>query len=183
MGHAVSLTSAEAGRRAKYRSEVLVRTFILISTFVLGVVCWLPLLRAGDAWLVDAAERADWEALRSALAKDSDVNAAQVDGMTALHWAVYHDHTEAVKLILEAGAVANRYGVAPLSLACMNGNEEVVELLLSAGADPETSLPGGETALMTAARTGRVGPIKSLIARGADVNAQERKGQTALSKQ
>ena len=33
---------------------------------------------------------------------------------------------------------------------------------------------------MTAARTGRVEPVKLLLARGADVNARERKGQTAL---
>ncbi|MGH7199451.1 MAG: ankyrin repeat domain-containing protein, partial [Planctomycetaceae bacterium] len=49
-----------------------------------------------------------------------------------------------------------------------------------AGADPNTTLPGGETALMTASRTGRLGPVEALLERGADVNARERKGQTAL---
>ena len=33
---------------------------------------------------------------------------------------------------------------------------------------------------MTAARTGKLGPVKALLARGADVNARERHGQTAL---
>ena len=33
---------------------------------------------------------------------------------------------------------------------------------------------------MTAARTGKLGPVKALLARGADVNAKERRGQTAL---
>ena len=57
----------------------------------------------------------------------------------------------------------------------------MVELLLDAGADPNAALPGGETALMTAARTGRVDAVRALIARGADVNATEgRRGQTAL---
>ena len=51
----------------------------------------------------------------------------------------------------------------------------------TAGADPNASLPGGETALMTAARTGRVEVVRALIARGADVHATEgRRGQTAL---
>ena len=40
-------------------------------------------------------------------------------------------------------------------LACANGTTDLVELLLKAGADPNTALRGGETALMTAAHTGK----------------------------
>jgi ankyrin repeat protein len=56
----------------------------------------------------------------------------------------------------------------------------LVTILLDAGANANTSLPGGETALMTAARTGRIVAVDVLLQHGADVNATERKGQTAL---
>jgi ankyrin repeat protein len=52
---------------------------------------------------------------------------------------------------------------------------------LKSGADPNAALPTGETPLMTAARTGRVGAVNALLARGADVHAKERSlEQTAL---
>ncbi len=137
-----------------------------------------------DALLADAAEKMDQASIRALLEQRVDVNAPQIDGMTALHWAAYHDDLETAELLVRAGAnvkAANRYGVTALSLACTNGNGAMVELLLKAGADPNTALLGGETALMTAARTGKVEAVKALVSRGADVNAKEgRQGQTAL---
>ena len=133
--------------------------------------------------LADAAEKADWPRVREVLKQHPDANAAQVDGMTALHWVAYHDEVDTAKQLLAAGANAkaeNRYGVTPLSLACTNGNKELVRLLLAAEADPNTTLRGGETALMTAARTGRVGPVQALLDAGAKVDAKDRQGQTPL---
>ena len=139
---------------------------------------------AADALLADATERLDRVAISGLLAASSDVNAAQVDGMTALHWAAYHDDAGLVNTLLRAGAnvaAVNRYGVTPLSLACTNANVEIVRRLLEAGADPNGVLPGGETVLMTAARAGQVGAVNALLAAGADTNAREdRRGQTAM---
>ena len=149
-------------------------------------IVFMPTLVAGgsDAPLADAVERMERVTIRSLLQQPIDVNASQVDGMTALHWAAYHDDPELVGLLVRAGAdvtAANRYGVTPLSLACTNANVAMVKLLLDAGADPNSSLPGGETALMTAARTGRVEAVRALLSRGADVHAKEgRRAQTAL---
>ena len=140
-------------------------------------------LSAAETPLADAVERHDIAAVGKLLDRKAEVNLPQADGMTALHWAAYHDNLDLAKRLVEAGAdvkAASRYGVTPLSLGCTNGNAEIVALLLAAGADPKTTLPGGETTLMTAARTGRIGPVQALIGRGADVNAREHQGQTAL---
>ena len=69
---------------------------------------------------------------------------------------------------------ANRYGVTRSTLACTNGNAGWSQLLLKAGADPNTASAGGETALMTCARTGNVEAVKALLAPGADVTARNR---------
>ncbi len=137
-----------------------------------------------DTRLADAAKKNDRGAVQALLKQHADVNAAQVDGTTALHWTAHHDDLQLAEQLVSAGAAvnaANRYGVTALSLACTNGSGPMVELLLKAGADPNTSLPGGETALMTAARTGRIEPVKALLARKANVQAKEsRQNQTAI---
>ena len=46
------------------------------------------------ATLADAAEQRDDARIRVLLETRVDVNAAQVDGTTALHWAAYHDDAE-----------------------------------------------------------------------------------------
>jgi len=133
--------------------------------------------------LADAAEQRNRTLIRTLLDARADVNAAQADGMTALHWAVYNDDVDTARLLVRSGAnvnAANRYGVPPLSLACTNGNADLVKLLLGAGADANASAQGGETVLMTAARAGSLEAVKALLARGANPNARERLDQTAL---
>src|SRR5882762_5467565 len=88
---------------------------------------------APDARLADAAQKTDRGAIRALLEQHADVNSPQVDGTTALHWAAYQDDLATMKLLLRAGAnvkTANRYGITPLSVACMSGNAAIVELLL-----------------------------------------------------
>jgi ankyrin repeat protein len=159
----------------------IIRAAIAVAAIL--IVAMTSSTASAESPLADATESLDRAKVRALLDERVDVNQAQVDGMTALHWAAYHDDLETVRVLLGAGAdakSANRYGVTALSLACTNGNAPLVELLLSSGADPNATLHGGETALMTAARTGMLDAVKALLSRGADVNAKERRGQTAL---
>ncbi|MCA9212745.1 MAG: ankyrin repeat domain-containing protein [Planctomycetales bacterium] len=147
------------------------------------VACSSALSNELSSALVTAAEKGETSEVNRLLANGADANDSHPDGMTALHWSVYHDDLESVRQLISAKVkvdAANRYGVQPLSIACKNGNAEIVELLANSGADANATLRGGETALMTAARSGRVQCVKSLIAHGADVNAKDRKGQTAF---
>ncbi len=133
----------------------------------------------------DAAQQRDKDALRALIKQRANVNAAQPDGTTALHWAAHWNDAELVDLLLRAGANAkavNRYGATPLAEAAPAGSAATIESLLRAGADPKTlTTPDGETVLMTAARAGNADAVRILLERGADVNAREKyKGQTAL---
>ncbi len=133
--------------------------------------------------LADAVERRNKTAVERLVEQDDDVNAAQVDGMTALHWATYYDDERLVELLIDHRAnvkATNRYGVTPLAIACVNGNEKIIGRLLNEGADVNSRLAGGETPLMTAARTGKIEAVRTLLAHDAEVNAIERKGQTAF---
>ncbi len=157
---------------------------LVLASFLVIVVCLDGFAQdVTSVNLADAAELQQHETLLQLLATNADVNATQVDGMTALHWAAYHDDLKTSVTLLAAGADANaknRYGVTPLSLACTNGNPNVVVALLKHGANANATLSGGETCLMTAARTGNLECVQLLLKHGVDLNARERKGQSAI---
>ncbi|HEV2984442.1 MAG TPA: ankyrin repeat domain-containing protein, partial [Vicinamibacterales bacterium] len=157
-------------------------THLFVGLLLLGVTA----ANAATSEVADAAMRGDREAVRAALARKADVNAPQVDGATALHWAAERDDVELAEVLLTAGARASartREGVTPLQLAAINGSAGMLGRLIKSGADPNAPLtPARDTALMLAARTGKTDAIRLLLEAGADINAKETwGGTTALS--
>jgi uncharacterized protein len=131
-----------------------------------------------DTRLADAAAQDDFDTVSSLLKQHADVNAAQNDGATALHWAAMKGDLDMVKLLLQAGAnvkAATRIGsLTPVFLAASNGSAAVIEELLRAGADANAAnTTNGTTALMKAASAGNADAVKLLLGHGAAVNAKE----------
>ena len=145
----------------------------------------LLLSAPSDTPVADAVRARDTATLRSLLIKGVDVNAAQGDGMTALHWAAYQEDVETAEILLYAGAnvrAATRINaMTPLILAAQTGSAPMIETLLANGADPNIAIATGTTPLMLAAAAGNADAVTALIDAGADVDATENaQGQTAL---
>jgi len=143
-----------------------------------AAVVWLVLAGSAQAQtLADRIQAGDRRAAMELVAKGADVNQAQADGTTPLHWAVYRFDRELVQTLLKKGArvnTINRYGASPLSESVRVANLEITEMLLEAGADVNVENEDGQTPLMLAARTGNVALATRLVQRGADINRRER---------
>ena len=150
---------------------------------VLGLTA-TPLAAADDLRLLEAVKQRDAAAVETLIRSRVDVNAAEGDGTTALHWAVQADDIQVATALITGGAkvtLTNRLGVTPLMLAATNGSVHLIDALLKAGASPNEASPEGETVLMTAARTGNAQAVGMLLEAGANVNARESwRGETAL---
>src|SRR5262245_39444366 len=161
----------------------------VVSTFRWTIAALLMLFAASrtasaQSTLADRIQSGDRKAALAMIASGADVNKAQPDGTTPLHWAAYRVDRELVQTLLKKGAKAdavNRYGASPVAEAARVANVDLVGMLLEAGADANASNEDGQTALMLAARTGNVAVAEVLVKHGADVNRRERfKDQTAV---
>lgn len=111
----------------------------------------------------------------------SRVDDANDQGATPLMWAITPGNKAAVAVLLRHHAstdVWNNSGAAPLHIAAWNGKTEIVEMLISAGANVNIvdKTRRGFTPLHYAARFGKANTAAVLIKHGAKLNAASNKG-------
>ncbi len=152
------------------------------ATLMLGAARFTP----AESPVADAVMRGDTAQVRTLIRQGNDVNAAQADGMSALHWAARRGDASSAQVLLFAGArvdaVTRNGNYTPLHLAAREGRADVVKLLLSHGANAlaETST-GGATPLHFAAQYGNPAVIAALLDAKVPVDIRESAwGQTPL---
>src|SRR5262245_50442665 len=157
------------------------------SLLALGFAVVLGALAGAEssAPLADAAQQGDKDTVRTLLKQAADVNVAQGDGMTALHWAAIKNDVEMAQTLMYAGANVRATtrigGYTPLLLAAKSGNASVIDALLKGGSDVNGKTANGTTPLMFAAASGEIDAVKRLVDGGADVNAKESvRGENAV---
>ncbi len=107
-------------------------------------------------------------------------------GFTPLHYPAFFGGSEAAgiaRALIEAGAdvnarSANDFDVLPLHSACAGNHDDVVAVLIAAGADTNVTQRGGYTPLHGAAQNGADGTVDRLLAAGADRTARTDDGRT-----
>jgi uncharacterized protein len=151
-----------------------------------GAVCLSVVMQAqAPPKVADAAQRGDRDAVKALLKDAADVNGAQGDGMTALHWSALNGDAELAQMLVYAGAnvkAVTRLGnYTPLFLAAREGKAGAIPVLVKAGADVTQTTATGTTPLMVAAQSGNLATVQALLDAGAEVNAVENvRGLNAL---
>ena len=161
------------------------RRIRLATVIGIGSIAAITWAAAPDSPVANAAMVRDVETVRALLATGANVNAAQGDGLTALHWAARNGDIETAAVLLDAGAdlaAVTRIGShTPLHVASKFGSGVVVETLLAAGADPNAMTTTGVTPLHLSAASGDIKAVRALLAYQANINVREAGwGQTPL---
>lgn len=135
--------------------------------------------------LMNAIHQKAYNKIASLLADDVDVNQSRY-GETPLMLALSRGNSRAVKMLLEAGADANKAapfyrGQTPLMYAMRNGSPESVEALLKHGANVNVTGPKDMTPLMYATRSGSPVKVRLALDAGANPKHKDSTGNTALN--
>jgi ankyrin repeat protein len=131
-----------------------------------------------DTPFIMAAERNDLELVCELIKRGVDINAPYVqnNNETALHIAANLGHLAIAETLLNAGAFVDsraNLGITPLITAAVNGNLEIIRLLVQRGATIHARAEGAEnsTTLMIAVELGHRDVVAFLVHSGASADS------------
>jgi len=125
------------------------------------------------------------DVVRGFLDKDpSCLNSCSKDGFTPLGLSCFFGKREIAAFLLSENADPNQPSenvmkVAPLHSAAAGNHDQITELLLEHGADPDLSQQQGIRAIHTAAHNGKLNIVRLLIRHGAEINPADDNGKRA----
>jgi hypothetical protein len=115
---------------------------------------------------------------------DRESTAPWASGVAAIHVASYRGYDEILGILLAAGAdvsvTCQRGGATGVTALHLAGSSACVGKLMENGAKPHTGDSNRQYPLSGAVQVGDVGAVRELVKRGAPVNAQDRRHETAL---
>lgn len=132
--------------------------------------------------LFEAIERGDhgqvWRLIRDG------ANLRHIDeatGLSPLAFSIQQKRIELARMLVEQGADANWGGTTtPLEAAALEGDPEMAQILIEAGAEVDRRVDDGFTPLMTAAALGHRRVCQRLLVAGARPLLRNDHGQTAV---
>lgn len=142
-----------------------------------------PIVTVQSQDVFEAARSGDMNAMESLCGSTPDIlNAANKEGYTPLMLAAYYGHEDMAVYLVKNGAVIDgksKYGT-PIMAATVKNNENIVDLLLSHGADPNIQDTNGKTALLYCSTFGINTIAEKLLKAGANANLKDNTGNRAL---
>jgi ankyrin repeat protein len=143
-----------------------------------------PFSGTSSAALADAVKAADLQQIKTLIAQGASPNAQGAKGMPILHWAMLNQSRTAFEALLNAGAdptQGNEDGLTAVHLAAMADTTWWLEKLLERKVSPDTpNTVTQATPLMSALMAERAKNVDLLLLAGANPNASDRQGSTAL---
>lgn len=113
------------------------------------------------------------------LDRKADVDAKNPEGLTAFQLALSMGHKEVAQLVYKYGG-ADKDSLQSIHWAVLNGNVDLVSLLLSQGADVNARFKDGSSVLHLAVRNKYTAVVDILLKSKAYVNIQSSNGTTPL---